>query len=1059
VLGILSCKIGYYGDYRLVRRSGLFDDSFYLLRYSDVRRSDMDPLAHYLKSGWQEGRNPSDKFDVEFYLEHNPDVTAARLNPLLHYLRHGKDEGRVPSSTICPKLETRESLVVRAMALLKAIGRLMRTDPRRAMKFLQEARLYGFNRAIEKVRARLETISANQDFMSLPDVLEIFHLEPTVPTLFTKKPIDIIIPVYNGMQYLPDLLSGIIRNTSLPYRLIIVDDCSTDENVSNYLRSFIDSHKGQNIELLRNLTNVGFVRTVNRATEYIANHFVILNTDTEVPPQWLERLMYPIFCIENVASNTPLTNAGTLCSFPNIFEDNPILDSLDVQSLDRFFQYVNVDKIIVEAPTGVGFCMAINKAVFDRIGMFDEAFDKGYGEENDWCQRAYALGYKNVISPNLFVYHKHGGSFSKKERERLIDTNKKLLMARHPEYFQQVACFAEKDELKYVRQFLTAMVLSRVGSVCIISHALGGGAGEYANKVKDGLLENGIPIVEFIYDAYTGNYLITFSEPRCSFSLRIDDLKLLSKVVRLLNIKRVIVNELVTFPNPQEILDLFTNFSEHGDIKLEFCLHDYFAVCPMYNLLDYRMNYCGIPEDLSQCDFCLRQNPLLDKYVGGLTYVLKSGSMASWRNGWGSFLSKCDLITVFSPSSKALLLKAYPAIENRIEVTPHVVDWVRPVRTRGKTEGPINVAVLGRLAFHKGRDIILGMARYVEQEDNGICIHLFGELILDYKEDLSNRHLIQHGKYDKQELPRLFEENGIDIVLIPSICPETFSFVTEEAIQMGLPVMVFDLGAPAERVRCYSKGIVIDRIDCRQVIAAIIRYFQRSDSKSCDRIGSCEGKRLICVTNNYYIFQTNLGNNPYVRDLDMQIFNNVQENVPITVRYNSAIRQAAEEGFTGWLIFVHHDFAFLQDIISILDGLDKEAIYGTIGARLRKGRKELIGEINQGHDGGFIKHGMKIIDPEVVDTIDCQCIMCHSSLLFQHELYFDETGPVDFHQYAEEFCLRAMKEHSIVTKVVQLECRHSSWGKLEDSFEQSMRYLRSLYGDSWAGTCTHLSQG
>ena len=79
-------------------------------------------------------------------------------------------------------------------------------------------------------------------------------------------------------------------------------------------------------------------------------------------------------------------------------------------------------------PTGVGFCMGVNKKVVDRIGMFDDVlFGKGYGEENDWCMRAAEVGFKNIIIPNLFVYHKHGGSFLGAEKEKLQNENLKKM--------------------------------------------------------------------------------------------------------------------------------------------------------------------------------------------------------------------------------------------------------------------------------------------------------------------------------------------------------------------------------------------------------------------------------------------------------------------------------------------------------------------------------------------------------------------------------------------------------------------------------------------------------
>ena len=82
-------------DYLRIKKSGLFDDHFYLRTYADCRRSDVDPLSHFIKFGFKEGRNPSASFDTNYYLESNPDVRTTNSNPLVHYIRFGKKEGRL----------------------------------------------------------------------------------------------------------------------------------------------------------------------------------------------------------------------------------------------------------------------------------------------------------------------------------------------------------------------------------------------------------------------------------------------------------------------------------------------------------------------------------------------------------------------------------------------------------------------------------------------------------------------------------------------------------------------------------------------------------------------------------------------------------------------------------------------------------------------------------------------------------------------------------------------------------------------------------------------------
>ena len=85
-------------------------------------------------------------------------------------------------------------------------------------------------------------------------------------------------------------------------------------------------------------------------------------------------------------------------------------------------------------PTGVGFCMGMNLKAIREVGLLDEEnFGKGYGEENDWCQRAIAAGYENVDVDNLFVYHKHGGSFPSEEKQRLLKEHSDALLRKHPD--------------------------------------------------------------------------------------------------------------------------------------------------------------------------------------------------------------------------------------------------------------------------------------------------------------------------------------------------------------------------------------------------------------------------------------------------------------------------------------------------------------------------------------------------------------------------------------------------------------------------------------------------
>lgn len=79
------------------RASTLFARDWYLSGNPDVKASGADPLWHYLRSGFREGRDPHPLFDTDWYARKYPDVASSKRNPLVHYLRHGGFENRNPN--------------------------------------------------------------------------------------------------------------------------------------------------------------------------------------------------------------------------------------------------------------------------------------------------------------------------------------------------------------------------------------------------------------------------------------------------------------------------------------------------------------------------------------------------------------------------------------------------------------------------------------------------------------------------------------------------------------------------------------------------------------------------------------------------------------------------------------------------------------------------------------------------------------------------------------------------------------------------------------------------
>lgn len=79
-------------DEEVARALAAFDMQYYLARYPDVAARKMDPLEHYMRFGWKEGRDPSPGFSTRNYLDHLSDVLIADTNPFLHWIFQNTQE-------------------------------------------------------------------------------------------------------------------------------------------------------------------------------------------------------------------------------------------------------------------------------------------------------------------------------------------------------------------------------------------------------------------------------------------------------------------------------------------------------------------------------------------------------------------------------------------------------------------------------------------------------------------------------------------------------------------------------------------------------------------------------------------------------------------------------------------------------------------------------------------------------------------------------------------------------------------------------------------------------
>ncbi len=255
--------------------------------------------------------------------------------------------------------------------------------------------------------------------------------------------IDVIIPVYKGFPQTRRCIESVLGHPqAAPFEIVAVDDASPDQEIGSYLKQLADSGR---ITLVSNARNLGFVRAVNRGMSLHPDRdVVLLNSDTEVANDWLDRLRRCAYAQPDVGTATPFSNNATICSYPFEGWSGGLPGTLGLAGLDRLFATTNAGRT-VDLPTAVGFCMYIRRACLELLGLFDaDRFGRGYGEENDFCMRAAAKGWRSVLAGDVLVFHEGAVSFSG-ERDTLAQAAEKKLLEAHPDYLRKVREFIARD--------------------------------------------------------------------------------------------------------------------------------------------------------------------------------------------------------------------------------------------------------------------------------------------------------------------------------------------------------------------------------------------------------------------------------------------------------------------------------------------------------------------------------------------------------------------------------------------------------------------------------------
>jgi GT2 family glycosyltransferase len=378
----------------------------------------------------------------------------------------------------------------------------------------------------------------------------------------TDLEVDVIVPIYDGIETTRRCIDRLLNaEAKIRHRIIFIDDASPRQEIRTILATIPRSER---IIVFRNEINQGFVATVNKGMDLsMKNDVILLNSDTEVPKGWLDRLVFHAYRSPEIGTVTPFSNNATICSYPNPPGHKTLPDGETLGSLDQAAQCANHGRQ-VDLPTAVGFCMYIKRNCLNDIGLFDvETFGRGYGEENDFCLRASERGWRHVLAADLFVFHAGGVSFGDAGAQAK-DRALAILQKRYPAYLAKVAEHVARDPARTSRLAMTAARF-RNGSrpvVLVVSHRLDGTIDEQVKEFSQTLSTTGAVtlILRFIHGS-ANLVSLELDDPIDGFAvcLTIENEKTLATVLDTFGVKQIYLHHTMSLP-----IDILASFDRLG---------------------------------------------------------------------------------------------------------------------------------------------------------------------------------------------------------------------------------------------------------------------------------------------------------------------------------------------------------------------------------------------------------------------------------------------------------------------------------------------------------------
>lgn len=366
---------------------------------------------------------------------------------------------------------------------------------------------------------------------------------------------------------------------------------------------------------------------------------------------------------------------------------------------------------------------------------------------------------------------------------------------------------------KVAWDLLCAKLHGRVLTV-VVDQDLGGGANIYRDRDISERCAKGATVLLFGFHTLSLQYFVQIFDKTYSHRYAIDSLESVLMLASQGEVQQLIYNCAVSFRQPLTVVDMLASLKKNTGCQLMIAVHDYFIICPSHVLMDNNGRFCGVP-DVSECNRCLPQ------HRNGFVSLANTMDVSHWRDSWSNLLKMANEVHMFSESSRRLLKRAYPSLNDaHWTVVPHTLHTTMP-KIDVLAGRHLHVGIVGRVGRTKGANIVRDLASEIILRNSSAKITVIGTL--DAK--VPDKVVTVTGRYEPERLAEIIKKSGANIFLFPSIIPETFSYVAHELVAMDVPFACFNMGAPADLARTYKKGLVLGCMEAGDVLIELENFW------------------------------------------------------------------------------------------------------------------------------------------------------------------------------------------------------------------------------------------